>query len=248
MQDGLHADLPDLLELVLQQARKDVPVWIAHELEEPSAMHVLERRLVVVPQGQIVGRLHEVDVVQAWMPDVVADGADQQAEALGAVEVLLGHATVQEPVDAVRHVHCMVPVVVGQRLDVRLLDSLQELPHYAGVEGHVVVQLAHEVRGCGLVPRPVQFQGVEAVRVDERQREPGILDHQLLHAAHLLLVYVLIGVRPDGVHARQRPLALEAADDRAVALAEALYELRVDRGLRHGYIAEDCQLRHHPLE
>mmetsp|Transcript_66503 Transcript_66503/g.194610 ORF Transcript_66503/g.194610 Transcript_66503/m.194610 type:complete len:204 (-) Transcript_66503:2217-2828(-) len=157
VEDHLYADLPDILKLVLSQQGKDVGLGHAHKLEEPGAVHVLKRGLVVVPQSKVVGCFYEVDVVHTRVADVVADGAHQEPEALRAAEELLRPTLTQEAVDEVGDIDRMVPVVVEVGLLITTLSSLQEVPHGHGVEGHAVVQLAHEVHCGRLVARPIEL-------------------------------------------------------------------------------------------
>mmetsp|Transcript_44525 Transcript_44525/g.123822 ORF Transcript_44525/g.123822 Transcript_44525/m.123822 type:complete len:290 (-) Transcript_44525:703-1572(-) len=75
VQDRIDANLPYLQVLLLRQRPEDTALRPANKLEELSAVHVLQRGLVVVPQCQVVGGLDEEVVVKADVGNVVAHGA-----------------------------------------------------------------------------------------------------------------------------------------------------------------------------
>mmetsp|Transcript_86921 Transcript_86921/g.266090 ORF Transcript_86921/g.266090 Transcript_86921/m.266090 type:complete len:279 (-) Transcript_86921:182-1018(-) len=168
-------------------------------------MHILQRRPVVVTERQVMRALDEVHVIDAWVADVVADRAEEDREALHPGEVRVRAAEQQEPVDAMRDVDGVEPIVVRVRLDVPSLRLLQEACGLRSAGAQAVVVRPEEVRRGGQVPRAVELQRVEVPRVEQVQGQPGALRHGRLRAEGVVEQVPLLV--PDGVH---RPVAVPA--------------------------------------
>mmetsp|Transcript_94654 Transcript_94654/g.291836 ORF Transcript_94654/g.291836 Transcript_94654/m.291836 type:complete len:210 (-) Transcript_94654:359-988(-) len=81
--DGLDHELPQSSELRLWEVPKDVGALHAKDLKELAAVHVLQGRRVIVPDGQVVVCLHQEDIAEAGMPQVVGEGSCRQRKPLG---------------------------------------------------------------------------------------------------------------------------------------------------------------------
>ena len=92
MQDHVDTNLAHFKEVLLGQTLEDVGMRVVDELEKLGAMQVFHRRLVVVPEGQLVRRLREEDVVNAQMIYVMANGADKERVTFLLAEEVLGGA------------------------------------------------------------------------------------------------------------------------------------------------------------
>mmetsp|Transcript_85920 Transcript_85920/g.243725 ORF Transcript_85920/g.243725 Transcript_85920/m.243725 type:complete len:295 (-) Transcript_85920:1335-2219(-) len=251
VQDRLDAALPHFLELLARQAGEDVALRHVHDLEQPAAVHVLERGLVVVAHGELVRGLDQEDVVEAGVGDVVARGAHQQREPLAAAEVRPRAAELHQVEEAVRDVDRVEPVVVGARPEVVGLRGLQEVAHGHRVGGDPVALGPQEERRGGAVADLVELQRVEVPGVEEAGREPSALQHGDLHgergALRIALALVLRAVDPAGA-ALRAALAPEAVDHGTVALGEPRHRFGVDDRLGHHDITQHRQLLHDSLQ
>mmetsp|Transcript_68 Transcript_68/g.208 ORF Transcript_68/g.208 Transcript_68/m.208 type:complete len:502 (-) Transcript_68:1187-2692(-) len=248
MQDRLNASLSDLLELVCREVSEDVALRGAHELEEPGTVHVLERRLVVVPQGQLVRCLHKEDVVQPRMAHIVAGRTHQESVALQGAKVVLRATYAQQPVHAVGHVHGMIPGVVRHAFYVASLCGLQEVTHNYRVEFDTVIVETQEVSDRSSISRRVQLQGIDIPGVEQLRREPCTLDHgrqrEGLVKAVLISIAVQISLAPPVVLV---PIATDIAVEHvAVALAHASHSSSIDAGA--GEVAETDEFLQDLLE
>mmetsp|Transcript_19014 Transcript_19014/g.53637 ORF Transcript_19014/g.53637 Transcript_19014/m.53637 type:complete len:270 (+) Transcript_19014:620-1429(+) len=197
VQDRVDARLPDLPVLLLVEHPERGRLGLVDDLEELRAVHVLQRRVVVVPDRQLVGRLEEEGVVEARVAHVVAHGADDQRVPLVGAQERVGRAQVQEPEHAVGHVHRVVPVVVRdlRRVPVGAGDGLDEgreallvlaRVERAEVEDHHAQ--AHLVPLLLLDAQRVELPALEDVPVKARVlEEPLDRLHQLLGMVDLLV-------------------------------------------------------------
>mmetsp|Transcript_53244 Transcript_53244/g.154981 ORF Transcript_53244/g.154981 Transcript_53244/m.154981 type:complete len:284 (-) Transcript_53244:824-1675(-) len=187
-------------------------------------MHVLEGGAVVVAQGHLVRGLDEEGVVQAVVANVVGDSAHGQSVAVHAGEVGLGVADAQQPVDAMRDVDCMEPVVIGACLGVALLDDLEETRHKVNFDDEAVVVGPEEIDGGRMNSLGVKLEGVDVPRVEEVQSHPGVVEQRLVVRQHPFqrLGAGLVRVRCVGQYIRgpKRVRGEEAVDERPVQFAE----------------------------
>mmetsp|Transcript_68695 Transcript_68695/g.212383 ORF Transcript_68695/g.212383 Transcript_68695/m.212383 type:complete len:256 (+) Transcript_68695:489-1256(+) len=126
VQDGLNGLLPRLLVLLLGQHLEAVGLRVLHDGVELRAVHVLQRRLVVVLHGQLVARLREEAIVHAGVAQVVAERRDEERVLLELREEEVGAHHPEHLRDPVDHVHCVGEAVEGVR-GILLLATLHKL-------------------------------------------------------------------------------------------------------------------------
>mmetsp|Transcript_91308 Transcript_91308/g.258619 ORF Transcript_91308/g.258619 Transcript_91308/m.258619 type:complete len:1051 (+) Transcript_91308:350-3502(+) len=252
VEHGLDADPPGFGVLGPRELAEDGRLGLARELEEPRAVHALERRLVVVAQRELVRGLHEEGVAEARVPDVVADSAHEEREALQGPQVVLRARELEGAEEGEGHVHGVGPAVVGHLLGAAVAPAggLEEaraalgplLARGPAEHGAVVEAEAREAdREPGLLVElaHVQVPGVEVLRTQARVQQ------QLLHELRQALAQVWAG-HVLVLVLRQGPAV--ALQQRAVALAQAAEGLRVQgRGLRRD-LAQHCELPQHLLQ
>mmetsp|Transcript_69591 Transcript_69591/g.163442 ORF Transcript_69591/g.163442 Transcript_69591/m.163442 type:complete len:324 (-) Transcript_69591:34-1005(-) len=128
MQDGRNSHLPGLLVELLRGLSESVCLGILTDLEQLRAVHVLQRRLVVVADGQLMSRLDEEGVRLAKVPHVVAQRRHQQRILLGWTQPQPPGSEAHESEDRVQHVTGVGEAVVGniQVLRFHRLDEGRE--------------------------------------------------------------------------------------------------------------------------
>ena len=125
-QDDGQDDFPGLAPLLLAQVDEDVALLLSQDLIQHDAVHVLQRTAVVVLQGQLVLGLHQEEVVDARVANIMSQCAHQQGQHLqwGEDHVELGNH--DQAVGGVTDVTAVVVVVVGV-VDIAPRDVVQEL-------------------------------------------------------------------------------------------------------------------------
>mmetsp|Transcript_33595 Transcript_33595/g.96545 ORF Transcript_33595/g.96545 Transcript_33595/m.96545 type:complete len:519 (+) Transcript_33595:662-2218(+) len=221
-------------------------------------MHVLQWRLVVVADSHLVRRLHKKGIVEAGVPDVVADRPDYHSEALLRAEEVLGLADAEEPEEGEGRVDRVGPVVVGRlpRVPVAQRGALDEAGAGAGPLRGVGARVARaavvvgqdsvadgEPRGLADV-QDVEVPAVEVLPRDARveERLVHLLEEPLLLGAGLRAA---CAGEPALVRRGARGVALEHRPLGAVELAEGL---RVQGRLLRIDLAQRRQLLEHALQ
>ena len=69
----VEGEIVPLLRLVWLLSFPHVLLWVLAQVEESGTVHVLEGRLVVVAQSQLVLGLHEKLICSAKMPEVMTE-------------------------------------------------------------------------------------------------------------------------------------------------------------------------------
>mmetsp|Transcript_91693 Transcript_91693/g.259675 ORF Transcript_91693/g.259675 Transcript_91693/m.259675 type:complete len:452 (+) Transcript_91693:526-1881(+) len=183
MEDGGNADFPRELVLMGGKPLEDIGGAVVANLEEPGAVHVLQRRGVVVEERQLVPDLEEELVCPPLVPDVVAERRNQQRVLLHVAEPGAAMDLTEEPVDCVANVQgvhvAVVGVVVVARPDLRAeaLERVEVEPRPAGAlaEGRVEEDVQqHLVLTALLDAKEVQLPGVHDLLL-HRQRLHGLV-------------------------------------------------------------------------
>lgn len=73
-------NLATLSPLRLAQIHKNVAVFLLQGLIQHDAVHILQRRAIVMLEREFMLRLHEKQVVNTWVADIVGQRADQQTK------------------------------------------------------------------------------------------------------------------------------------------------------------------------
>jgi hypothetical protein len=97
-EDAHDDDLAVLAVLGLRQPGQEVGFRLPQEREEHGAVVVLERRRVVVDDGELRGRIHLVGVVEARVVEVVAHARRQQRQLFQGRELGVHLGDVQQGV------------------------------------------------------------------------------------------------------------------------------------------------------
>mmetsp|Transcript_69408 Transcript_69408/g.165380 ORF Transcript_69408/g.165380 Transcript_69408/m.165380 type:complete len:265 (+) Transcript_69408:269-1063(+) len=127
VQNRCDADPPGLLLCFLVHLLKDICLLFCRYLEELRAVHVLQRRLVIVAQRQVITQLHEEGVGPTLVPDVVAQRSHQQRIYIYTVQPCLGRRQAKKPVDRMEHIAGMRIVVIRQIIVARFHHLMEAL-------------------------------------------------------------------------------------------------------------------------
>mmetsp|Transcript_128401 Transcript_128401/g.363356 ORF Transcript_128401/g.363356 Transcript_128401/m.363356 type:complete len:545 (-) Transcript_128401:384-2018(-) len=249
VEDGLDAVFPHFFVILLRELPEDIRRGVRCDGVELRAVHVLERRPVVVLDRHLVANLREEAVVHARMPDVVGNRGNKDGELFQIAEVCLRPDEPHEAGSAVKHVQCMGEVVEGH-VQILLLDSLDETLESLYLVLLVDVALAWlvEVVDCedceGAPLRFCQRQRVETprlvhLRIDAEVLQPDGGGHDLL-PGHCEGPAVL------DLPLHHDVLALHHAQDAEVLLPHVIVDLGA--GVLHLQLGDDGKFMNHLLQ
>mmetsp|Transcript_42618 Transcript_42618/g.110129 ORF Transcript_42618/g.110129 Transcript_42618/m.110129 type:complete len:293 (-) Transcript_42618:1776-2654(-) len=128
-EDSVDADCACLLEAFLAELLEDVGLVLLADLEEPGAVHILERGFVVVQQGELALGFHQERIRLPDVAQVVAKGGHQECEDVHFGEPLHRPQVTDHTkgvvcdIDAVRVV--VVRVVEGVPSPHRILEAME---------------------------------------------------------------------------------------------------------------------------
>lgn len=118
---------PHQTVLLSRQVLQNVTLGLLQDAEQLGAVVVLQRRQVVVQQGQGMADVDQKEVAGGRVVQIVGNGGDEQAQDLQRGQVLAGLAFGQHQVDALRHIPGMSEIVVRVAAMIAFVNGHQEM-------------------------------------------------------------------------------------------------------------------------
>mmetsp|Transcript_106002 Transcript_106002/g.236475 ORF Transcript_106002/g.236475 Transcript_106002/m.236475 type:complete len:308 (-) Transcript_106002:911-1834(-) len=137
VQNGFDAYLARLLPVVTAGEAEYIGALFAADCEQSRAMHVFQRRFVIVSHCQLMLSLAQKNVCHSKMASVMAQGSDKQRIVVDHDQPLFTIGRIAKEVDGLKYVACMSEAMV-RHIHIFVLDGINEAP-----EGVSVCILAH---------------------------------------------------------------------------------------------------------
>mmetsp|Transcript_46316 Transcript_46316/g.110243 ORF Transcript_46316/g.110243 Transcript_46316/m.110243 type:complete len:255 (-) Transcript_46316:2629-3393(-) len=137
VENGFHNSVPQVSVVVPLQPSEDVLVVISSNLKERRAMHVLQWRMIIVANRQIMVGFNQERIVDARMPHIMSQRSYHEGKQVPRYQVGSRVAALQQSKDHAGNVHAMQEVVV-RHLITTLVPLLQLHHEVAIAQGEVM--------------------------------------------------------------------------------------------------------------